>query len=157
MIKKVIVECYPDEILMQVLGLGRKEIVHQDNKGEVCNYLEKNEIKIAIVDEDPGSGQPNLLKKFNLTGEKFEIRKLIQANTGKIVLIIKPRLEEWIIYQCEKSAISPGKFYLPNNAKELKKVINLRLDRFRKLLIELLNCNNEGLIYLKNEINKAYN
>lgn len=156
MIKKVIVECNPDEILVQVLGLNKKEIVHQDNKGEVCNYLEKYDVRVAIIDEDPGSAQPNHLKKLKLVEEKFEIRKLIQANSSKVILIIKPRLEEWIIYQCKKSGINPKEFLLPNNAKELKKVINLRLEYFRNLLKELFKKENEGLKYLKKEINQAY-
>lgn len=153
---KVIVECKPDEILVQVLGLNRKEVRHQNNKGEVFNYFEKNDIKIAIIDEDPDSGQPNLLKTFKLVDDKFEIRKLIQANTGKIILVIKPRLEEWVIYQCKKSGINPKDFHLPITAKELKKVINLRLERFRELLKELYKNENEGLIYLKNEITQVY-
>jgi len=49
MIKKVIVECNPDEVLAQVLGLSRKEIVHQDNKGEVCNYLDKYDVRARKV------------------------------------------------------------------------------------------------------------
>ncbi|OQP49337.1 hypothetical protein A4H97_28780 [Niastella yeongjuensis] len=156
MIKKAIVECNPDEILMQVLGLSKKEIVHQDNKGEVCKYLEKFDTKVAIIDEDPGSAQPNHLKKFKLVEEKFETIKLIQANTSKVILIIKPRLEEWVIYQCKRSGINPNKFHLPDTAKELKKVINYRLERFRELLKELYKSENEGLKYLRDEINQAY-
>jgi hypothetical protein len=153
--KKVVVECDPDELLVKTLGLGRKEIVHQNNKGEVCNYLAKSEIKIALIDEDPGQGQPNYLKNFSFAEQKFDIKKLTQIPTGKIILIIKPRLEEWVLDQCLKSKINPEKFFLPNDAKLLKKVINLRLTHFNNLLNELKRKENDGLRYLQSEIIKA--
>ena len=154
--KKIVVECNPDELLARALGLGRKEIAHQNSKGEVCHYLKNNDVRIAVIDEDPGSGQPNYLKTFIMAEEKFGIKKIVQNNTQKIILIIKPRLEEWILSQCEKSNIDPGKFFLPNNAKQLKDVINLRLNHFDNLLKELANKESEGLKYLQAVILNAY-
>lgn len=148
-LKKVIVECNPDEILVLTLGLSKGEVAHQNSKGEVCNYHAKTEIKIAIIDEDPGSGQPKYLQDFITEIAKFGVRKLVNKNTGKIILIIKPRLEEWIIAQCLQSNINPETFYLPKEAKRLKDVINLRLTHFENLLKELKSKHNEGLEFLQ--------
>jgi hypothetical protein len=154
--KKVVVECNPDELLVRVLGLGRKEIVHEPNKGEVCNYLRKNNIRLAIIDEDPDSGQPNYLKDFVLKEEKFGVKKLVRNPFDKTILVIKPRLEEWVIAQCTSSHVDPRKFHLPNDAKELKKVINSKLVFFGNLLEELLLKENKGLLYIKNVIQEIY-
>lgn len=148
MSKKIVVECDPDEVLAKVLGLTRKEIVHQNNKGEVCNYMNKSQIYLGIIDEDPGSGQPKYLNQFQFVEEKFQIKKLYKQNTKQTILIIRPRLEEWIIGQCAKSEVNPTYFHLPNNPKQLKEVINFKLDRFKTLLEELLNRQNQGLLYL---------
>jgi hypothetical protein len=148
MSKKIVVECDPDEMLAKALGLGRKEIVHQNNKGEVCNYMSKMQIPLGIIDEDPGSGQPKFLKQFQIVEERFNVRKLYKANTNQTILVIKPRLEEWITGQCAQSRVNLGDFHLPGNPKRLKEDINLKLDRFRALLNELLRRNNPGLQYL---------
>jgi len=151
--KKVIVECNPDELLALTLGVTRKDVVHQNCKGDVCNYLEKNDVKFAIIDEDPESpGQPKYLESFTPIEEKFGVRKLCNTASGKIVLVIKPRLEEWIISQCKKSNINLADFFLPADAKGLKKVINLRLNHFDKLLQKLKEKNNDGILYLKSVI-----
>lgn len=147
--KRVIVECNPDELLVRVLGLGIKEIAHQSNKGEVCNYLRKTDINIAILDEDPSSGQPNYLKEFNTVDEKFGVRKLQHKAVNKTILVIRPRLEEWIISQCRISGINPVDFFLPQDAKRLKDEINIRLKHFANLLAELLRKENPGLKYIQ--------
>lgn len=152
MAKKVIVECNPDELLVMTLGLSRKEVAHQNSKGEVCNYQSKTEIKIAIVDEDPNSGQPKYFQNFTLAEERFGIKKLVHPNNGKIILIIRPRLEEWVLAQCEQSNINPEDFFLPNDPKHLKDVINLRLNHFGRLINALKQRGNNGLNYLQSEI-----
>jgi len=153
---KVVVECNPDEILVKALGLGRKEVRHQGNKGDVCNYLEKEGAKIGMVDEDPGSAQPKYLNSFELLEEKFEVRKLLNKKLDQIILIIKPRLEEWILSQCMKSKVNPRDFNLPADAKGLKKVINLKLNKFNDLVIKLKEVENPGLSYLQSIINEGH-
>ena len=74
--KKVIVECKPDGILVKTLGLTRNEVIHQSNKGEVCNLLKKDIIPLAIIDEDPNSGQPNYLQDFTIIEEQFDVKLL---------------------------------------------------------------------------------
>lgn len=148
--KRIVVECNPDEVLVKALGITAKQVAHQNDKGEVCNYMRKTEVKLALIDEDPYSGQPKYLSEFETMEDKFNVRKLFHTKDKKTILVLKPRLEEWIIEQCKVSGIVPK--HLPNNAQELKKVINLRLNFFGDLVSELLQSKNPGLAYLKNEM-----
>src|SRR5882724_10993554 len=147
--KKIVVECKPDEILAVVLGFSRKEIAHENNKGEVCHYLEKSAIKLAIIDEDPGSGQPRYLRNFKVVEEKFSVITMVYKKFDKTIIVIKPRLEEWILMQCQNSGINPGDFFLPADAKRLKDIINLKLDKFQRLLDDLVHNQNEGVKHLQ--------
>lgn len=153
MAKKVIVECKPDEKLVRVLGMTRTDVAHQPNKGEVCNHLDRSDINLAIIDEDPGSGQPKLLEKFKEVEVKYGIKKLQAKN--KTILIIIPRLEEWILARCEASDVKPETFHLPSNNKRLKDEINYKLERWDELLQELLKKGDQGLLYLKEQMNKS--
>lgn len=153
-IKKVIVECKPDELLAKSLGLNRKEIVHQSSKGEVCNHLMKSEISLAIIDEDPNSSQPKHLDKLTKIEEKFDVRYLQLKSENKTILVLKPRLEEWILKRCKESNIDIKKYHLPSNNKALKDVINYHLPYFEKLLNELKK-KDEGFYYLKDRLDSV--
>ena len=131
---KIIVECKPDELLARILGFKRNEIAHQPNKGEVCNFLQKSDTHFAIIDEDPGTGQPNYLKQFSIISDKFGIIKLVHKEEKKTIFILKPRLEGWILSRCSDSAIKPEDHFLPSDNKKLKYVINYHLNHFEKLL-----------------------
>ena len=151
---KVIVECKPDEKLIKILGVARNRVAHQPNKGEVCNYLFKSDNYIALIDEDPNSSQPKHLQKFVLVEEKHDINKLIYKAENKTIFILKPRLEEWILKRCNLTGIKPESHYLNSNNKRLKDEINNKLHHFETLLSDLLNKEDEGLLYLKDQLNK---
>lgn len=153
--KKIIVECKPDEILAKSLGLTKKEIAHQPNKGEVCNLLMKTNISLAIIDEDPNSGQPKYLSKYTHKEDKHDVINLHLKSENKTILILKPRLEEWILKRCKESAIEPETHFLSSNNKKLKDEINYHLINFSKLLDELIQKNDAGLLYLREQINSA--
>jgi len=152
--KKFIVECKPDEVLAKILGFRTNEIAHQPNKGEVCNYMMKSKVKIALIDEDPGStSQPKLLKQFKLEINQFDIKYLALKKEDKNVIILQPRLEEWILKRCKVSGVKPEDHFLPSDNKKLKDVINLHLNRFEELLKNLSDKNDEGLKFLSKLVN----
>lgn len=151
-LKKVVVECDPDEILAMALGIPRKLIAHQSCKGEVCNYVKKNESPFAIVDQDPGSAQPNYMAEFNIKEEHSRVEKRVHPNKPITIFVLKPRLEEWIIFQCNEVDVIPDKFSFPNDPKAFKKVVNQKLDALKKLIDALVAANSPGLIYLKKEL-----
>ena len=95
---------------------------------------------IGIIDEDPGSSQPSHLKKFRLKQDLSEhgLAMLEENDSGKKLVIIKPRLEEWLLRAGKESAISFKEYNLPETGKDLHKVINTNLERLKLVLKELL-------------------
>jgi len=150
--KKIIVECKPDEILAKSLGLAKNEIAHQNCKGEVCNLLMKTKISLAMVGEDPNSNQPKYLNNYTLIENKHDVKILYLKSKNKTIMVLKPRLEEWILKRCKKSVVNPEKYFLPSNNKQLKDMINYHLVNFTNLLKELNQKNDIGLVYLKEQI-----
>ena len=148
-VKKVVTECKPDEELLHKLGFARREVEHQPSKGDVCNFLRKNTILFALIDEDPASSQPKYLSEFTLAEDNFDVKKLVHADNHQTIVILKPRLEEWIYKQCRDSKINPEDFYLPAGAKDFKDVINKRVNHYSNLLSALLEKKNGGMLHLK--------
>lgn len=144
----IALECKPDEALAKLLGFTKKQIYHQPNKGQVIKYLERNPEAIGIVDEDPGAAWPDYFKKYERTlDEKHGVEVYTKANTRLVV--IKPRLEEWVLKQASASNINPSNFTLPNSGHELHKIINTRIPKFEQMITAMIDSKNPGLVYLK--------
>jgi len=146
----LVLECNPDEALMKALGYTRKMITHQPNKGQVINYLEKNPAAIGIVDEDPGSANPTYFALFKKDIEtKFNLDRLSISSKGTRLIVIRPRLEEWIIKCAAESKIDIQKHSLPTTGHQLHKIINTRLPQFQMLLKEMTDAKSSALLHLK--------
>jgi hypothetical protein len=152
---KVIVECKPDEKLVRKLGVAKIRVAHQSSKGEVCNYLFKTKNHLALIDEDPDSSQPKHLQKFTVIEEKHDVKKLFYKAEGKTIFVLKPRLEEWILKRCIASGVKPETHFLNSNNKRLKDEINNKLHHFESLLNDLINQKDEGVLYLKEQLDKV--
>jgi hypothetical protein len=146
-------ECIPDEALAMCLGVPRKRITHQNDKGRVCNRLEKSRDALGMIDEDPQSAQPAYLKK--LERKESNHRLTVWEETGKNnrVIIICPRLEEWLLQTAREAAVDTRHFGLPDNAKDLHKVIHFKLDQLKQLLYHLEERQNRPILYLKSLLN----
>jgi len=148
-IKRIVLEYNADEALMMALGISKKEIQHQPNKGAVCNYQKKEAIPIAIIDEDPGAGQPKILSDFSTKTTQHGVRLLIHRNLNQKIIVIQPFLENWLIDRCSSAKIDPQEYGLPNSGKGLHKVVNNRLEQFKRLIKALLHAKDPGLLALK--------
>lgn len=152
---EIVLECNPDEALIKVLGYTRKMITHQPGRGEVINYLQRNPSAIGIVDEDPGSAKPTYFSKFtHESDEQFDIASFHIPKLRTRLIVIKPRLEEWILKQALESKINPKSYSLPEDANDLHKIINTKIPLFEKMIKEMLEKGNSGLKHLKNLIDK---
>lgn len=152
---EIALECKPDEVLAKALGYTRKRIVHQPSNSEVINYLRKNPGNIGIVDEDSGSIKPPFFAKFQReTHEKFGVESLCIPNSDTRLIVIKPRLEEWILECAKSSEVRPRQFSFPDNGREFKKVINHRLQQLEKLIKELVEKQSPAVLHLKGLIDK---
>lgn len=144
----IVIECNPDEALVKALGYSRKEITHQPSKGEVFNYLEKNHNAFGIVDEDPGSTNPGHFSKYTKQREtKFDIDCFLNKGTGAKLIVLKPRLEEWILKEARQMGVHPDDFSLPTDGKKLHKIINQRIPKFEEMLRKIKD--GQGIDYLR--------
>jgi len=151
--REIVLECKPDEALIKSLGYTRKMITHQPNKGQVINYLKKNPDTVGIVDEDPGSANPNYFQRFQkVRNSRFDIEYFHIESKGTRIIVIKPRLEEWIIKYATESKIDFKKHSLPDKGHQLHKIINYYLPRFEQLINQMLGKKSEALLYLKKVI-----
>jgi hypothetical protein len=137
-----LVECKPDEVLVKSLTLtSRKNIQHAGNKSQLLKKLtEQFSNSKALIDEDPGSIQPPSLQKFrekqDLTSYRLKI--LRQKSRNNTLIILRPRLEEWILEAAKEAKIDPRKYNLPKDPTQLHEQINMQIDQFQKLVKDLV-------------------
>lgn len=140
-----LVECKPDAILVQSLTLAtRKNIEHAGNKSQLLKKLtEHYGNSKGVIDEDPGSIQPPHLQKFkekqDLTG--YNLKILHQKSKNNTLIILRPRLEDWILQAAKEANIDPKKYNLPNDPTRLHEQINIQIDKFQKLVKDLTRTN----------------
>lgn len=143
------VECIPDEALLRKLGYTRKQVLHHGGKSKVFNYLSNNERQWAMVDEDPGASRHPYEEKLTFKEEKYKIKYFSDRRRNNIVLVLRPKLEDWILDICSKECIDLKQFGLPTKSNDLHDVINIRLVSFDKLVDHLLTINNPSIYQLK--------
>lgn len=143
------VECKPDEQLLHSLGHSRKNIKHHNDKGRVCNELRDGESLIGMVDEDPGAAQPKYFNQLRETDHQHNIKIYNDpANRSKLIVIC-PRLEDWIIKACQLSDIKPSEFGFSNKPNELHKNINFRLEPLGDLIRKLIEVKSAPVMFLR--------
>jgi len=137
----VFVECNPDKLLLQKLSIPKKKIFHAGSKSEVCKKLSKSVNSVGVVDEDPFSIQPRYIEKLKTieNSQKLGIKVLLDETNNNLVIILSPRLEEWIIGASKEVKISMNRYGLPKDGNKLHKVINSNLDKFERLLEDLID------------------
>lgn len=135
----IYVECKPDFILVNSLGVSKKEIIHGGGKAEVCRKMMKTENCIGLVDEDPASIQPPYLGKLKIKTELSQhgIRILKDDKRNNYLIILCPKLEEWIIKATIEAKIDIEKYNLPKDPDKLHSIININIKKFEKLLVKL--------------------
>jgi hypothetical protein len=146
------VECKPDELLVRVLGVTRKQLRHENDKPRVCGRLSKLEKCIGLVDEDPHTEQDKYIKELNFQEEKHAVKIFKDSKRKNKVIMLCPRLEEWMITTTQDAGLKMGDFGLSDKGNELHREINGRLQAFQKLIEKLLEVESEGLIFLKRHL-----
>ncbi len=145
------VECNADLELVFFAGIEKKRLKHAGNKSEVLKSIRKKPNSLGIVDEDPSSAQPSFLSKLQIDHEENGLRILRHPQSGNVVVVICPRLEEWILQCASNSKIDVAQLGLPRNGRDFHSVINLNLARFRHLL-DAIGPNNKSIRYLKDTL-----
>jgi hypothetical protein len=143
----IFVECDADTALVNLLVQGKTQVKHVSGKPKVCNRMEQSNSCSAMLDEDPDSAQHPYINKLKSSGIRTEIsgKGIIlledRLNSNQLILL-RPRLEEWIIESAHAVDIRLSEYSLSDVAKELHTKLTLgqnrNVENFKKLLIELL-------------------
>lgn len=141
----IFVECKPDYSLIRKLTKVPKKIEHSSGKSAVLNKLVRRnnfpnyENSFGIIDEDPRSYQPRIIRKFEEkeNNTRCGIKILHYRLLNNYVLVLCPRLEEWIIDAARECGIIMADYSLPNEPEALHQIINLDIDNF-ELLVDAL-------------------
>ena len=132
-------ECKPDSTLVKMLGLPKKHIIHQQGKPEVCKQLEKRTNWKGLIDEDPFSVQPPYLKQLQERGDlsHYGLKILNDTSKNNVLIILCPRLEEWVLEASKNADIDIRRYNLPNDEEKLHEEINTDLRKFERLVNDL--------------------
>jgi len=146
----IYVECKPDFTLVKTLGIPKKEIIHSRGKPNVCKQLEKQGNCKGLLDEDPFTTQPPYLKKLLIKRDlsEYDLILLNDAHRNNDLVILCPRLEEWVLKAAREVKIDVRNYNLPNDAERLHKVVNINIGKF-ELLIRDLNAKSNKIEMLK--------
>jgi len=128
--------------------------MHAGNKTELLKMLTKRSANLkGIIDEDPLSHQPTLLSKFkerqNLT--RYGIKIFHQKDENNLLIMLCPRLEDWILKAAHETNINLKKYGLPGDSKKLHEQINVKTENFQKLINDM-RAKSERLKKLKQHL-----
>jgi hypothetical protein len=139
----IIVECDPDEFLIKAMGFSK--IKHGGCKGKVLSAVKKKSGVIGIIDEDPDSGQPSEMHEYVELESKSSIKLLVRKeDKNKMVIVISPELEPWILNRARKNQLSPKDFGLPDDADGLKRIPHIeRKKNFKEFIMRLIEKDEE--------------
>jgi hypothetical protein len=146
--KRIHVECLPDEALIKQLGFTKKNITHHAGKSRVFKNLQKVNNEVAMVDEDPGTLKTTYEKGLKLIKADEGIKQYTDASDN-VIVVLDGKLEDWIVSVCKKYQIDLKHFKLPVKPNDLHDVINHQLINFEKLIQHLIQNNNKAILSLK--------
>lgn len=151
-----IVECKPDVILViSLASTSRRRVEHAGNKSRVLRKLMRNyQNSTGVIDEDPGSIQPPDLQKFRVVEslERDGLKILQHTRRNNRLIVLCPRLEEWVIAASREANIDLANYSLPNDPDHLGEIINVRPERFERLAEGLMNSSSERVRTLRTRL-----
>ena len=137
---KVLVECDADEVVLRNLGIPRKQLFHFGGKDKLISRLKNLSGAVGIVDEDPTSIQhPDLKANYRQAKSSEGLRFLVRQGSGRQRLVVVcPKLEDWLIDRAKLSGIRLKDYGLPNDPDRLHRIPRYeQKEGFRRFLAEL--------------------
>ena len=132
------------ELVLVLTKVSRKQVRFKGMcKTEVLKELKERceEHIVGVVDEDPDKNQPPLFRNFEefANEERANIR-ILRLNEAKLI-ILRPRVEEWILEVARNSGLDVKKYGLPEDAVKLHRHLKPSrqeiLNRFRTFVEDL--------------------
>ncbi len=110
------------ELILVLTKVSRKQVRFKGMcKTEVLKALKEESEKhiVGVVDEDPDKNQPPLLRNFEefANDERANIR-ILRLDKAKLI-ILRPRVEEWILKVARNSGLNVREYGLPEDADKL--------------------------------------
>jgi hypothetical protein len=98
-------------------------VKHEHGKGNIVNRLRKLAAGTGMLDEDREGFQAPGLRDYR-PAEKFGKLVLMKHATtaAKRLILICPRLEEWLYERAADCGVKPGDYGLPDSAELLKAI-----------------------------------
>ena len=152
----IYLECKADQTLVQTLTrLTRREIIHAlKGQSELIKRMSNTRDALGMVDADPEQYQPVYLSRMQTLKDMPDIglKVLVDASRDNRVVVLCPRLEDWIVRAAQESniALANPRYNLPNTAKRLHEAINIDLRKFERLLLDLADA--PRLVSLREEL-----
>ena len=120
---KVLVECNADEAVLRALGVSKKQLRHERCKGEVVKRVSKLYCATGLIDEDPSSAQPRDLDNYKELQANEGLRQLARRDDkNKRLIVVSPRLEDWLIQRAKASGIRLKDYGLPSDPDKLHSI-----------------------------------
>lgn len=136
----IAVECYADTRLVLTLGATTASVNHARGKGHVLDVLRTGRADVGLIDEDPGSAEYPEMRNYRLTENLKGIQLLRHIGAvNRRVILICPRLEDWMLGRARTCGVDPSAFGLAANPRALHD--SGRFDRhpqFRRFVEKLL-------------------
>ena len=137
----IIVECYSDKTLVQSLTSLPLEYINHEMRGKsgVCNQLAERSNSKGLIDEDPLSAQhpyeKDGIQRQNYA--QYDIKHLHFPSQGNELIILCPKLEDWVLKTAQIADIDVTRHGLPDEPNKLHRIIDQKLDEFR-ILVNML-------------------
>ena len=117
------VECYPDEMLARTLGVPRCEVKHEHGKGNITNRLRRLDAGKGLLDEDAPGFQPAELKNYRRVKQTGRLVLMEHTSSAaKQLVLVCPRLEEWLYERAAACGVKPTDYGLPDSAAKLHSI-----------------------------------
>jgi hypothetical protein len=133
----IFVESKPDRKLVTfVIRDANVEIEHVSGRSGACKRLMQERGCVGLIDEDPTSNSPGYLKGLVCKEDWPELGILLlrDEERGNEVILLRPRLEEWLVAAVHRNGSEMLMYNLPSDGVELHKIINKNLSRMDALL-----------------------
>jgi hypothetical protein len=136
----IAVECYADTRLVLTLGATAASVHHAKGKGQVLDILRRGRASVGVVDEDPGSTEYPEMRQYEVAEHAGSLRLWRHRTVaGRRVVVISPRLEEWLLGRSRHAGVDPSTYGLAADPRRLHDSGRYdRHPRFRLFIAELL-------------------
>lgn len=150
------VECKPDETLALALGVSKRRLEHSLHRSGVCSRLSRRSGITGMVDEDPGSALHPYMRSLKEESWEYGIRALVDGERKNRLVVITPRLEEWLVQTAKDAGLKMTDFgFQSDKGLFLHKEINQRLPNLANLTASLVSARSRRILRLQSLINSV--